>query len=254
MIDQVKNKEMGGIAVRYDYKHILDDGYSEIDQKGLKNESTMIFTLNLAPQAMIEYIRERPAEFPVISSILTAAEGYVSVVDRVILPGGADIDPRFYGEVAGPKTRCGAIERDWFELALLSACERVEKSVLGICRGMQMLHIWAGGKLIQHCEGYEGQILQVNVEGRQESVYGFFHQVPAGATPGFETVAKTQARDGVEIPLMIRGCGNWDVLGVLFHPECKREGLPAGAMSDFAAALSPYNLEIIRSFMRRRVG
>ncbi|MDD6159582.1 MAG: type 1 glutamine amidotransferase [Oscillospiraceae bacterium] len=68
--------------------------------------------------------------------------------DALILAGGGDIDPVFFGE-----ENCGSqeidIARDRAELALLDAFARSGKPVLGICRGHQLVNIWAGGGLIQ---------------------------------------------------------------------------------------------------------
>lgn len=68
--------------------------------------------------------------------------------DGLILAGGGDPDPALFGQRPGgsapPDPR-----RDRAELALLDAYAGAGKPVLGICRGMQMVNIWAGGALIQ---------------------------------------------------------------------------------------------------------
>jgi putative glutamine amidotransferase len=72
--------------------------------------------------------------------------------DLVIFTGGSDIHPEAYGERVN-----GAVgfdtDRDSHELALLQDIYggyiKVRK-LLGICRGMQMLHVARGGRLIQH--------------------------------------------------------------------------------------------------------
>ena len=68
--------------------------------------------------------------------------------DGLILAGGGDIDPARYGQTcAGSETP--DIRRDSAELALLSAYAQAGKPILGICRGHQLLNVWAGGTLIQ---------------------------------------------------------------------------------------------------------
>ncbi len=68
--------------------------------------------------------------------------------DGLILAGGGDPDPALFGQrpngSAPPDPR-----RDRAELALLDAYAGAGKPVLGICRGMQLLNVWAGGALIQ---------------------------------------------------------------------------------------------------------
>jgi putative glutamine amidotransferase len=68
----------------------------------------------------------------------------------VLLSGGADVDPEQYA--AAVDADCGPIEpeRDEFELALVDAAMDMATPVLGVCRGMQLLNVAAGGTLHQH--------------------------------------------------------------------------------------------------------
>jgi len=70
-------------------------------------------------------------------------------LDAVVLTGGADIDPSRYG--AAPETDQFPPEpiRDAFELTLLDVAVQRELPVLGICRGLQLINIAAGGTLHQ---------------------------------------------------------------------------------------------------------
>lgn len=71
--------------------------------------------------------------------------------DGLILCGGNDTDPGYYGEKI-----CGAVDidyaRDRAEFALLDAYVKAGKPVLGICRGFQMINIYFGGSLYQHID------------------------------------------------------------------------------------------------------
>lgn len=72
------------------------------------------------------------------------------VCDGILFTGGPDIHPRYYGEDV--HLACGAIcpERDAMEQQLFQeAVERRGMPVLGICRGMQNLNVFAGGSLYQ---------------------------------------------------------------------------------------------------------
>ena len=80
---------------------------------------------------------------------------YVSLLDGLVLQGGADIDPSLYGDaptdVLGPTDPI----RDRFELELLRAFAAAGKPVLGVCRGMQLVNVAYGGTLhqdLQHAE------------------------------------------------------------------------------------------------------
>lgn len=73
--------------------------------------------------------------------------------DVVLLPGGKDIPPEWYGEKIGRYTDHPS-RRDVYEKNLFDYCLKTEKKFLGICRGAQMLCAMAGGKLVQDANGH----------------------------------------------------------------------------------------------------
>src|SRR3990172_9272554 len=74
-------------------------------------------------------------------------EEYLETIDGLILTGGADIHPSFYGQIL--LERCGEIdeERDRFEVELIRAARGFDLPFLGICRGLQVLNVALGGSL-----------------------------------------------------------------------------------------------------------
>ena len=76
-------------------------------------------------------------------------EHILSRVDGVMLSGGGDIDPFYFGEEPWPMN--GYIEplRDMFEIRLTSFALQQGVPILGICRGMQVLNVAAGGSVCQ---------------------------------------------------------------------------------------------------------
>ncbi len=73
--------------------------------------------------------------------------------DGVIISGGADVDVREFGEALHPRAEPMHPARQCGELALLRALDDVpDMPVLGICLGMQLLGVHAGGRLIQHLD------------------------------------------------------------------------------------------------------
>lgn len=77
-----------------------------------------------------------------ISAAIKQCNGFV-------FPGGPDLQPKLYGQLAKP--RCGVPDpkRDEYELALLKAALEAGKPLFCICRGMQLLNVALGGTLFQ---------------------------------------------------------------------------------------------------------
>ena len=73
----------------------------------------------------------------------------INYLDGILMSGGADISPDLYG--ADPDPGLGAVEpiRDQFELDLLDVAYEREMPIAGICRGLQILNVSAGGSLFQ---------------------------------------------------------------------------------------------------------
>lgn len=78
------------------------------------------------------------------------ARDVVSRLDGLIITGGPDVDPGRYGAQPHPQTGTIEPERDAWELSLLDAAQELGIPALGICRGMQVMAIHAGGTLDQH--------------------------------------------------------------------------------------------------------
>lgn len=64
--------------------------------------------------------------------------------DGLLLPGGGDIDPKFYGQERIPACGEPNVLRDTAEPLLLRAFLAADKPVLAICRGIQLMMLrWA---------------------------------------------------------------------------------------------------------------
>ena len=69
--------------------------------------------------------------------------------DGLLLSGGEDVNPNYYGQTATEK--CGKIvpQRDHAEMKMLEAFLSTGKPILGICRGVQLMNVYFGGSLHQ---------------------------------------------------------------------------------------------------------
>ena len=68
-------------------------------------------------------------------------------MNAVLLPGGGDMDPKFYGQARIPACGEPNLLRDAAEPPLLRAFLAADKPVLAICRGIQLMNVVLGGTL-----------------------------------------------------------------------------------------------------------
>jgi len=91
-----------------------------------------------------------PVLLPPATGSELSARAVVARIDGLIVAGGADVDPTRYGEHPHPRTSGWREDRDAWEIALLGAAAEAGLPVLGVCRGMQIMAVAAGGALDQH--------------------------------------------------------------------------------------------------------
>lgn len=159
----------------------------------------------------------------------------VAAFDGVLLLGGADLDPAFYGQEPEEGKLYGVDPRaDAFELGLINAAVDAGKPFLGICRGMQLLNVAFGGTLTQHLgddtmhsiSDVNATMIEHAVSLRPGTLVGDLYGTPtldirsghhqAVAELGAGLLVSADASDGtVEAVEM---AGGW-VLGVQWHPE-----------------------------------
>ena len=158
----------------------------------------------------------------------------------LLLPGGGDMDPAFYGQK--PIPACGAPNRlrDNAEPRLLNAFLRAGRPVLGICRGVQVMNICLGGDLYQDITPLErcshnghwdlahsitvrrGTLLWDLLGEGKVQVNSQHHQAAGCPAPGLAVSALSE--DGF-IEALERPDASF-CLGVQWHPEWLSEDDP----------------------------
>jgi putative glutamine amidotransferase len=179
-----------------------------------------------------------PVLLPPATDDPDAAAAAVARLDGLVVSGGADVDPHQYGEEPHPATATWRPDRDAWELALLTSAAAANLPTLGVCRGMQVMAVAAGGALDQHTPdlvGHEehspgGDVFgEVEVSTEESSTLGSIlgpavtvhchHHQSVRSHPGFEAVARAEdgTLEAMEVP------GARFCLGVQWHPEMGRD-------------------------------
>jgi putative glutamine amidotransferase len=191
-------------------------------------------TAALVPYAYVRQVEDAGGRALVVPPSAADPDEVLRVLDGLVLAGGADIDPAHYGEDPHEQTLGLRPERDAGELSILAAALDADLPLLGICRGMQLMTVHAGGALSQHLPevvGHENHrpapgvygehAVRLEAGSRVQAVLGdavrvrsYHHQ--GVVDPGKLTVsgwADDETIEAVEDPT------RRFALGVLWHPE-----------------------------------
>jgi putative glutamine amidotransferase len=172
---------------------------------------------------------------------LDALRAIYERIDGLLLSGGGDIQPHYYGEEPHPKLGTVDPARDAAEIPLARWAAADGKPVLGICRGVQVINVALGGSLyqdiaeqitseLQHDLSYARQDwtymahdVSIAPESHLARMFGttqipinsLHHQSLKHVAPGLRPVA--WAPDGVVEA--VEGENGHFLIGVQCHPE-----------------------------------
>ncbi|MGC8784955.1 MAG: gamma-glutamyl-gamma-aminobutyrate hydrolase family protein [Armatimonadota bacterium] len=157
-------------------------------------------------------------------------------LDGLIISGGKDIPPALYCEEAHPQTDALPEDRPRFEIALVHLFRELDKPVLGICYGCQLLNVAFGGTLIQHIPAQigdglkhrharhivtirEGSLLHRVLGTSEVEIVSSHHQAVKQPAPCLQVTAT--APDGVVEAIELEDARFF--VGVQWHPEMDPE-------------------------------
>ena len=189
-----------------------------------------------------------PVVLPPVGEARTA-EAVIGGLDGLLLSGGSDLHPGYYGEKPLPELGVTIPERDAFEMALLERALRRKIPILGICRGMQVLNVALGGTLYQDLPSQMDHMVllghrqetpkwqpthEVEVDGGSKvaeilgtnelKVNSYHHQAIKELASGLVTVA--YASDGVIEAVESSDLRKRWMIGVQWHAEAMRDAGP----------------------------
>lgn len=228
--------------------------YREVSRHGVWTELS-----DLLPSEYGDAVRVAggvPVLLPVPSAIGdaaavgAAAQAVVGRLDGLVISGGGDVSPEAYGAEPHPRTGGVLAERDAWELALLDAADDLGLPTLGICRGMQVMAVHAGGSLHQHVPdvvGHDGHNPGGDAYGpvevattpgsRLASLVGptvtvnCHHHQSVADHPGFDAVAVSPVDGSLEA---MEAPGERFRVAVQWHPETLAD---LGLFAGFVAAV-----------------
>lgn len=99
-----------------------------------------------------EWVHKADSEVHIINMYELGVDAALQVLeqcDGVIITGGADVYPEWYGKIADT-ARCGEFDRyrDTLEIELIKKAIALNMPLLGVCRGEQIINVSLGGSLI----------------------------------------------------------------------------------------------------------
>lgn len=209
---------------------------------------------------------------PVLIPVTTDSVVLKDILDRVdglLLIGGGDIHPSYYGEEAVPEL--GEVDslRDVYDIALIQMAHDMKMPMFGVCRGEQLINVAFGGTLYQdipsqhpdttirhrqkepgieatHCVGFVDGSILCDVIGQKELMTNsFHHQAVKDIAPGF----RISAWSSDSIPEAIESAEGKPIWGVQFHPEYQTDNgdeVSARFFYFFLEEANKYRLQKVR--------
>jgi putative glutamine amidotransferase len=99
------------------------------------------------------------------------------MADAILLPGGGDMSPRWYGENPHPTLYGVNEDQDAFDLEMARWAIKDKIPLLAICRGNQVVNVALGGTLVQDMAGMNGRDHRQLVHNIELSADSLLHDI-----------------------------------------------------------------------------
>ncbi len=231
-------KEMDVIRLRFDaVPEAIDENLLKAEVAGLLEQ---ISQESLAGESIPQALLRRAEPGSQIAALAAYTRDVLSHVDGVVLPGGMDIEPEFYGDTlrapselepypvgGGP---ADLIEpspgRSISEYSIFDYAYAEKIPTWGICRNFQQMNVFFGGSLSQHVPGHKIVFQELKVhtnsaEGRRmQEIFGDSPEFYSSHHQGVKEVG-----EGLEVVFsydsLPKGAirGDAPMMGTQFHAE-----------------------------------
>lgn len=138
----------------------FDEATTRATQVGLDYTAAVEEAGGLPLVIPVPYRVRRAGSQEAAATARSLAAEVLASVDGVLVTGGGDVDPEYFGEAPIPGLGILEPARDVFEMALVRAALAHATPIMGICRGVQLLAIAAGGSLYQDLGSQKENVLK----------------------------------------------------------------------------------------------
>ncbi|WP_303975269.1 gamma-glutamyl-gamma-aminobutyrate hydrolase family protein [Streptococcus merionis] len=156
---------------------------------------------------------------------------YAEMIDKLILTGGQNVLPEYYGEEKTISSDDYSRDRDEFELALIREMVKRNKPIFSICRGTQLFNVAMGGTLYQEIQSHWQDLSAMHpthkvnlipgtplsdIFGEHPSINSFHRQAIKELASNLEVIGSSAEDNIIEA---VKTNDGYPYLGVQWHPE-----------------------------------
>lgn len=189
---------------------------------------------------------------PVLLRPEDPVESMVHTLHGILIPGGADVDPAWYGQ---SNTASEGIDlmTDGLDQRLITLAKHHHLPLFGICRGLQVINVALGGTLVQDIptqrdssidhnvkKPLQGHRVRIDPNSRLAKILGTHPEVNSYHHQGLDRLADGLRAIAWSADGLIEAVEGDGILAVQWHPE-RMTSLPEvqALFDDFVRQCSP---------------